>query len=145
MFDRLEFYHGAAIIQVIQDSRCHAIEKIDSGYLINGERPVAIKYTTKEHSPWRFTVNDDDITRFDTALAHYGDLILALVCGGDGVCALSWRSDRAVLGGLPGWLAVKRSFNGCYAVSGSQGELARKVAINRWPDLLFEVTKGNIE
>jgi len=138
MIDKLQFYHGAAILCVVEDPRCNSISKNEFGYLINAERLVALKYTTKAHSPWRFTVTSDDIARLDKAALQFGGCALALICGGDGICALFWASARALLGGKPGWLSAKRVFAGCYALSGPEGTMRKKITLNRWPELIFE-------
>jgi hypothetical protein len=138
MIEKLEFYHGAAIVRVIEDPRCQSIGKSEYGYLVNGKRLVYLKYSTKAHSPWRFTVTVDDIARLDEAIGVFGKCVVGLVCGGDGVCPVRWKVLKAVLGTAPGWIAAKRSFNGCYSVSGPEGKLKRKVALNQWPAIVFE-------
>lgn len=137
MIEKLEFYHGAAIVQLIEDDRCKSVGKNEYGYVVNGTRSVVIKYTTKAQSPWRFTVSDDDIARHDLAARKFEICVLALVCGGDGVCSVEWKIARELLGGSPGWLAAKRRFNGCYGVNGSAGSLKNKIPVNQWPEIVF--------
>lgn len=137
MIEKLEFYHGAAIIRLIEDERCVSVGKNEYGYVVNGDRSIGVKYTTKAQSPWRFTFSDDDITRFDLAAMQFDSCIAVLVCGGDGVCSIPWNVARNLLGGSPGWLAAKRSFKGCYAVSGPAGGLKKKVPDNQWPSIVF--------
>ena len=138
MIEKLEFYHGAALVRVIEDPRCESIAKHACGYCVNNDRILAIKYSTKAHSPWGFTFSGDDISRFNAAKAEFGECLLALVCGGDGICALSWALTATLLADSPGRVAAKRGFAGCYAVSGPAGELKGKVAMNRWPAIVFE-------
>jgi len=142
MIEKLEFYHGAALVRLIEDDRCKSVGKSEYGYLVNGDRSVLIKYTTKAQSPWRFTVSEDDIARFDGAAEKFEICIMVLVCGGDGVCSVPWRTARDLLGGSPGWLAAKRSFNGCYGVSGSAGMLKKKIPVNQWPGIVFGQEAG---
>jgi hypothetical protein len=137
MIEKLEFYHGAAIVRLIEDDRCKSVGKNEYGYVVNGDRSVVIKYTTKAHSPWRFTVSRDDIARYDLATEKFESCVIALVCGGDGVCSVDWKTARALLGGSPGWLAAKRNFNGCYGVSGVAGTLKKKIPVNQWPGIVF--------
>src|SRR5262249_19005294 len=118
MIEQLEFYHGAALVPVIEDPRCKSITKHACGYLVNGNRVLAVKYSTKTHSPWGFTFSADDILRLDAATTEAGHCLIALVCGGDGICALSWVVAKALLAESPGRLGVKRGFAGCYAISG---------------------------
>lgn len=141
MIETLEFYHGAAIIRLIEDPRCRSVGKNEYSYLVNEDRAVLVKYTTKAQSPWRFTISGDDIARFDLVAEQYEVCILVLVCGGDGVCAVPWISARQLLGGMAGWLATNRKFSGCYSVSGPLGTLKRKVALNQWPGIVFRQEK----
>jgi hypothetical protein len=143
MIDKLEFYHGAAIVRIVEDARCRSIRKHEAGYLINGDRLLYLKYTTKEHSPWRFSVSEEDREHFASGKNGFGVWVLGLVCGGDGVCAVRWEQLTTLLGDTGGWLAAKRVFGGCYAVSGSCGNLERKVALNQWPGILFEEAENN--
>jgi len=138
MIEKLEFYHGAALVRVIEDPRCETIAKHACGYRVNNNRLLAIKYSTKAQSPWGFTFSEEDISRFSAASAESGDCFIALVCGGDGVCALSWAIASALLAQSPGRIAAKRGFAGCYAVSGPAGSLKGKVAMNRWPAIVFD-------
>jgi hypothetical protein len=125
-------------MRVIEDSRCKAIAKDEYGYRVNGNRILAIKYSTKAHSPWGFTFSNDDIQRFNAARSEFGECLLALVCGGDGVCALSWTVAAALLANKPGCIAAKRGFAGCYGVNGPSGQLKSKVAMNQWPAVVFD-------
>lgn len=138
MIEKLEFYHGAALVRLIEDARCNRIAKHACGYLVNQSRIIAIKYSTKAHSPWGFTFSQDDLTRISKAEQGSKGCIVAFVCGGDGVCVLFWTTVVALLGNLPGRIGAKRGFGGCYAVTGPSGELKGKVAMNRWPAIVFE-------
>ena len=139
MIEKLEFYHGAAIVRLIEDGRCKSVRKSEYGYLVNEDRSILVKYTTKAQSPWRFTITKDDIERFDRASQRSNVCILVLVCGGDGVCASPWEAARELLSGSAGWLSAKRSHNGCYAFSGPAGTLKKKVALNQWPGIVFDL------
>jgi hypothetical protein len=138
LIEKLEFYHGAALVRVIQDPRCKAIATHPCGYQVNGSRVLAIKYSTKAHSPWGFTFTSDDFSRLNAVSSEFGERLVALVCGGDGVCVLTWTEASTLLDGLPGRIGTKRGFAGCYAVSGAAGQLKGKVAMNRWPAIVFE-------
>jgi len=138
MIDRLEFYHGAAIVRLIEDPRCSSVGKRDFGYSVNGDRFVLVKYTKKAHSPWRFSISLADIERLDAFSKTSAACLLALVCGGDGVCAVSWNAARTLIGSETGWLSAKRLHNESYAVSGPLGDLPKKVALNQWPAIVFE-------
>ena len=138
MIEKLEFYHGAALVRLIEDPRCTRIAKHACGYLVNQKRAVAIKYSTKTHSPWGFTFSQDDLTRINKAEAELSGCVVAFVCGGDGVCVLFWTTVAELLGNAPGRIGTKRGFAGCYAVTGPAGELKGKVAMNQWPAIVFD-------
>jgi hypothetical protein len=137
MIEKLEFYHGAALVRVIEDPRCATIAKHACGYLVNNNRLLTIKYSTKAQSPWGFTFSEEDISRLNAASAEFDDCLIALVCGGDGICSLSWSATAALLAESPGRIAARRGFAGCYGVSGPTGELKGKVAMNTWPTIVF--------
>jgi hypothetical protein len=138
MIDKAEFYHGAAIVLVVEDPRCRSIQKHESGFLVNEDRLLVLKYTTKAHSPWRFTVTSEDLKCVGQVVDDFERVVLGLVCGGDGVCGVRWESLKMLLAEDTGWIAAKRVFKGCYSVSGPHGTLGKKVALNRWPQILFE-------
>lgn len=138
MIEELEFYHGAALVRLIEDPRCEAIRKHGCGYRVNQQRFVAIKYSTKNQSPWRFSFSQEEIDRLQAAMEEFGSCIIALVCGGDGVCALYWSKASNLLGGTPGWISVRRPHGACYGVRGPAGTLKGKIAMKRWPDIIFD-------
>lgn len=142
MIEKLEFYHGAALVRVIEDPRCTRIAKHACGYVVNQNRIISIKYSTKAHSPWGFTFSQDDLNRISKAEEEIKGCVVAFVCGGDGICVLPWTDVLALLEKSPGRIGAKRGFAGCYAVSGPAGEMKGKVAMNRWPAIVFEEDGG---
>jgi hypothetical protein len=138
MIDRLEFYHGAAIIKVIEDSRCQSIGKSQWGYVVNNDKLAFIKYSTKAHSPWRFTMTPDDLRRLALGAAQFQKCVIGFVCGGDGVCPVEWSALKELISTAPSWVSTTRRFNGWYSLAGQRGTLERKVALNEWPAILFE-------
>jgi len=138
MIDKLDYYHGAAILSLIEDPRCQKISKSEYGYLVNEEAIVCLKYSTKGHSPWHFTVTTDDVSRLTNALAASRRCVVGFVCGGDGVCAAPWASVNQLIAATPAWITAQRAFNGSYGLSGPRGRLKHKIALNRWPNVVFE-------
>jgi hypothetical protein len=138
MIDKQEYYHGAAIIRVLEDERSTAISKHACGYVVNDEVLIMLKYSTKSRSPWRFTFTLDEMVNIETLIKKNGRIIIALVCGGDGICAIHAKELYSILGDNPGWLSVKRNYNEQYGVAGPNGHLERKVSFQRWPSIIFE-------
>jgi len=139
MLDKSGYYHGAAIIRLMDDARCLAVKKRGFlGYVVNNENFVFLKYTTKTRSPWGFTFNQEDVDRCFKMEQEYKNVVLGLICGGDGVCALHLSEAKELLGGKPGRIAAGRKHNQSYAVWGTEGEWKRKIPLGRWPLLLFD-------
>lgn len=140
VLDKSAYYHGAAIIPILEDARCRSIKRVGSlGYVANEDTFLFIKYTTRARSPWRFTFDQEDIDRCTKMAAEHRRLVFGFVCGGDGVCAVNWTQGRDLLGDKPGWIAAARKHNHSYSVWGPNGELRRKISLKRWPGLVFEV------
>lgn len=139
MLDKSAYYHGAAVIPVLEHKHCRAIRKLGQlGYLVNDTAFVFLKYTTKVRSPWRFTFDQEDVDRASNMNLQYAKVVLGFVCGGDGVCGVEWPKVRDLLGAKPGWIAAARKHNKRYEVWGPESELDRKVPPSRWPGLIFE-------
>lgn len=138
MLDKEDFYHGVVLIKILEDSRFHEIKRSENGYLVNGNLFIFIKYTTKSRSPWRFTFSDPEIHYLNRQAGSIKNLFLALVCGGDGICPVSWKDGERILNNKGGWIAVNRKFNQSYGVSGPFGMLAKKVPVQQWPSILFD-------
>lgn len=138
MIDKQEFYHGAAILRILEDARCRSVRKQDFGYRINEEVFVFPKYTTKTRSPWRFTFGREELSRLGPLIASCRRIVVALICGGDGICAVPWEDVERVLGGNFGWVSVRRNFNKRYDVAGPAGGLHRKISRQEWPSVIFE-------
>jgi hypothetical protein len=37
MIDKQEFYHGAAILRVVEDSRCQSVNRHNGGFIVNDQ------------------------------------------------------------------------------------------------------------
>lgn len=139
MLDKTEYYHGAAIVRLMEDARCKCVRKLDHlGYLINEDVFAFLKYTTKSRTPWGFTFDKEDVERCIKMAQQYKKVVIALVCGSDGVCALDWNEAHRLLDSKAGRIAMERKHNESYAVWGTEGELKGKIPVNRWPTIVFE-------
>lgn len=138
MIDKQEYYHGAALIRLLEDTRCASVKKHAVGYIINDEVIVLLKYRTNNRTPWRFSFTLDEMISMETLYKENAKIVIALVCGGDGVCTIHAEELHSVMGDNPEWIAVRRSFNEKYGVEGPKGRLPKKIALRRWPSILFE-------
>ena len=139
MLDRFEYYHGAAILRLMEDDRYRSVKLHDSpGYVVNENIFIFLKYTTKGRSPWGFTFDQEDIDRCLRLSTEYNKIVLGFICGGDGVCALDWKEAKDLLGSKPGRIAAGRKHKHSYSVWGSLGKLKHKIPVGRWPSIVFE-------
>ena len=138
MIDKCDFYHGAAVIRLLEDGRCQRVRKDESGYIVNDGIFVFLKYTTRQRSPWRFSFSDDEVQRLNILAGRFQKIAVAMICGGDGICAVSWREASDLLGNNAGWISAGRKFNEQYAVAGQAGKLNGKVSLGEWPSIIFE-------
>jgi hypothetical protein len=138
MIDKREFYHGVAIVRLLEDERCQNIKKRDFGYHVNDEIFIFPKYSTKSRSPWRFSFSKDDAERLNSLAGSFEKIVIVLICGGDGICTIDWREAADLLGNDAGWISAKRNFNEQYGVAGPLGKMNRKVSLREWPSIIFE-------
>ena len=89
MIDKQEYYHGAAIVRLLDNARFVTVKKHVLGYIVNDEVVVIVKYSTKNRTPWRFTCTLDEMLGIESLLEQMVKVVFAFVCGGDGICAIS--------------------------------------------------------
>jgi len=138
MIAKREFYHGAAVVRLLEDKRCQTVRKNELGYVINDSVLIFLKYSTKARSPWRFTFVPEEVEQLNTRAASFADIFVVLICGGDGICPVSWCNVCQLLHNTTGWMSARRGFNQEYGVAGPKGELGGKVPLNAWPSIIFE-------
>lgn len=135
---------GAAVAQVImQDKPLYIKERPESQNNLFefctsvGHSLVLFKYSTKNRSPWQFTLPRKQMgLLIDCETSVYADKrFTALICGLDGVCLVDLMQltqlvdvDQAQSG-----LSVRRPRSGSYRVSGPKRvKIAGAVPRNRW-------------
>jgi hypothetical protein len=139
VLDKSEYYHGVAIIRLLEDNRCTSIKKRGNlGYVINDNIFVLLKYTTKARTPWGFTFDQEDIDRCNAMNKEHSQLVVGLTCGGDGVCAVTWSEMLYMLDRQPGRIAVGRKHDQSYRIWGKGGKISNMVPVKRWPSIMFE-------
>ncbi len=138
MIHKQEFYHGVAIIRLLESEHYQNVQKHNLGYTVNNETFVFLKYSTKARSPWRFTFSRDDTERLNSLANSFKRIVIALVCGGDGICPITYREATELLGNDGAWISARRNFNEQYGVAGPQGKLKNKVSLLQWPSIVFE-------
>ena len=140
MLDKQDFYRGVALVLLVDDPRCNSIRKHGCGYLVNGAKFVFLKYRTNSRAPWAFNFSTENVKELDAAQLSFQAVNVGLICGGDGVCGVSWVEVRELLGGSSGWVSVRRKFRERYSVAGSAGKLKGKVPLQYWNEMVFQET-----
>lgn len=99
-----------------------------------GERGgLYVKYCQNRMSPWSFTFTADQKARLAELSDECANVVIALVCGDDGVVGLSLGDVWEVIGDPrmnqeQATISVGRKIHQQYSVNGSIGRLGRKVS-----------------
>lgn len=132
-----EFYEGAALYLLVRSGVVETLKYVPPFIEINGDVLTYLKYTTKAHSPWAFTFSEDE----QTLLANTGKkkrIVLGLICGGDGVAALTYERFRTIAGSENAsvHIACYRKHKEHYEVRGPAATLSGKVAPSSWYEII---------
>ena len=84
-----EFYEGAALYVLARAGGITSIRYEAPFFLLNDQLLVLLKYSTKGRSPWGFTFTRDEQVILQKRASQLR-VVIGLVCGADGVVALSW-------------------------------------------------------
>jgi hypothetical protein len=132
-----EFYEGAALHQLVRGGRITSLKYEPPLFTVNNTFLVCLKYSTRGRSPWGFTFTPDEQDLLRTR-AKSSDLIIGLICGADGIAAISYEDYRAIAGRKKSaiHIACYRKHGKHYGVFGPDGELDRKIAPSVWQRIL---------
>jgi hypothetical protein len=141
-----EFYEGAALHRLACTGRITSISYAAPFFLLNQNLSVLLKYSTRPRSPWGFTFTSDE----QLLLQDQGrelKLIIALVCGADGVAAFTFDSYLKIASPRKSALHVAcyRRHGEHYEVTGPDGKLGGKVSPSDWRRILELGVDGNNE
>jgi len=134
-----EFYEGAALHLVARTGQMDRIRYQAPFFLFNDRLLVLLKYSTKVRSPWGFTFTADEQKLLHTKAAKFNTAI-GLICGADGVAAISYQSYLTVAAPSTSAIHVScyRQHRAHYEVSGPDGILERKVSPSSWQKILTD-------
>lgn len=132
-----EFYEGAALHLLVRSGGITSIRYDAPFFVLNDYLLVLLKYSTKGRSPWGFTFAIDEQEALQTRALQF-KIMIGLVCGSDGVTAVSYDAYRSIaaLRKSAVHIACYRQHGQRYAVSGPVGVLDRKIAPSSWVNLL---------
>jgi len=129
-------YYGSALTHIIDHCLVPVtVARLNLGiqgyYLLGSKVPLYIKFCRNRKGPWSFTFHRDHQIHYQKVADEYGDCILALVCGKDGIVALNFAQVREVLDDHfeeQEGISVRRKLNHMYSIGGSNGRLSSKIA-----------------
>ena len=132
-----EFYEGAALHLLARTGAITSIRYNAPFFLLNGNVLVYLKYSARGRSPWGFTFMPDEQALLQTK-ASKSRVVIGLICGADGVAALSYDAYFSVAPPRKSavHVACYRQHGGYYEVNGPDGSLNRKVAPSDWRRIL---------
>lgn len=132
-----EFYEGAALHLLARSGEIVSLRYDPPFFLVNNRLLVCLKYCTRGRSPWGFTFTSDEQMLLQ-AKASESEIVIGLVCGGDGVAAFTYDEYRDIA--TPRNSAVHiscyRGHGEHYEVNGPDGMLNGKVAPSNWQRIL---------
>jgi hypothetical protein len=102
--------------------------RVDS-FSINSETAIHIKHSIKRMSPWQFTFSRENVEELIALDSKYRNLFICLVCGDDGLLAITPDDFLEISGPAKSetyWIRVDRPRNKMYEVSGNVGTLSLK-------------------
>lgn len=139
------FFHGSALVRLIQDRRTHYMElyKGNQCYLVNKKSCIYLKHSTKRLSPWQFTFLPEHLTEIAEIQNDTKSLFVILICNDDGICCLDYQevTQLIMVGNMyqTKSIRVSRSTREKYAVSGTDGKLAYKIGNSDFPQKVLIV------
>lgn len=132
-----EFYEGAALHTLLRAREPNTIRYESPFFLLNDKFRVYLKYSTRVRSPWGFTFAADEQVLLHN-LEYGAETIVGLICGGDGIAAISSSDYRSIAAPRQSAIHVAcyRRHGEHYEVNGPDGSLPRKIAPSVWQRLL---------
>lgn len=131
MISELEQYHGVVLRQLIVGAGRPVTLSLVDGQgrkdCFQFEKAAfQIRYSTRRLSPWQFSITIDQLKEMVNLAQQFRPVWIMLVCGIDGVVALSWKEFVSITEARPGGVAsirVSRSRKAMFRVSGNAREL----------------------
>lgn len=136
--------HGAVLRQIVKHGgRCQLRQYGSGQYEVDGGKLLLVKYCGRA-SYWQFTIRRHDIQ--DLVEYQFSSFFersfLALNCRNKEVCVLGFDAWSTVLDlespSDQQTITVRRSKNCGFSVSGSGGELERKIPVQRFHKLFAD-------
>jgi hypothetical protein len=132
------FYEGAALSMLIRAAGAMHVIFQEPFFVVDGRLVLYLKYSTKVRSPWNFTFTAEEQILLTEPISPVAPTI-ALICGEDGVAALSMEDYESIVNverNTAAHVACFRRHGEYYEISGPNGVLQTKIAPSKWHRLL---------
>lgn len=148
MSSEFEFFHGsvlAGMLHATQQAMTVApySESDNASYVINGDKGIYIKYSTKRLSPWRFSFQKRHHETILQMRRDLKNLFVVLVCKDDGAVVLTFEEFQQVAksnGDTGQWISAARNRRQMYLIKGSDGKLEFKIGKDEFAEKIFGAT-----
>ena len=132
-----EFYEGAALHKLARGGLITSLNYKPPFFTVNGKLLVCLKYSTRNRTPWGFTFTPDEQMLLRNG-AKTLPLVVGLVCGADGIAAVSYAEFRKIAPLRKHSIHVScyRRHGQHYGVFGPKGEHDGKIAPSQWQQIL---------
>lgn len=147
MIGEFEFFHGAVFSRML-----HATQQAisiapysaddNAAYVVNGDKGLYIKYSTKRLSPWRFSFQRRHHEKIAEMKREMKDVFVVLVCNDDGAVVLTFDEYQQAVKdalGFGDWISAARNRREMYLVKGPEGRLAFKIGKDEYLEKIFSV------
>jgi hypothetical protein len=132
-----EFYEGAALHLLARTGGITTVRYEAPFFILNSHLLIYLKYSTRGRSPWGFTFMPDEQVLLQTRASKF-EVMIGLICGADGVAALSYQGYNriATVRRSAVHVACYRKHSEYYDVNGPDGRLDEKIAPSNWRKIL---------
>jgi len=145
MIQKQDYYHGAAIIGIIDNKSFMTIKSYEGGYIVNEDVFLYLKYRTNTAKKWNFTIAKQETSLLEIMSSMCTKTIIAFICGEDGICPITYEEFKNINSNKDGWVFIKRNFNKWYSVSGKTNFFEKKISRKRWPDIIFDEMRDSYD
>jgi hypothetical protein len=129
MISDIDRYHGVVFRQLVTGAespltigKCDKYGQINT-YALDQKVAIHIKYSSKRLAPWTFSFTVDHLRELAEIQSEFRSVWLVLVCGLDGIVAITLAEFVSITGSRPGGVAslrIDRSRNSMYRVYGNE-------------------------
>lgn len=132
-----EFYEGAALHLLARAGRITSVAYKAPFFLLNDRLLIHLKYCTRKRSPWGFTFTPEEQVLLEKSASEL-EIVIALICGADGVAAFSYDDYLQVASPRKSavHIACYRQHREHYEVNGPDGKLQGKISPSNWQKIL---------